>query len=218
MIPITLGPEPAEFDDQVRQPGLQFLRDHGIAPTQIVEGSTFRQSINGSKPDYWRRVRSQLKAAFQSCCAYSCFCLEDSLTPNGSDLSASVDHFQPVSRSPAALAYEWSNLRWAWQVIDGDFKRDRLVPLDPCHLQECPFCLDVGDFGIILPRESLSLAEHSVALETIQVLGLNRPVCVNQRRRWANDFMENAGRYSDDQMHRWQPFLWQELKRLRAIP
>ena len=216
MIPVPLGPEPTDFDQRVRQPGLRFLNDAGLDPLSVVARAQFKRP-GGGKPDYWRAAKANLREAFNGCCAYSCFFLEDSLTPSLDELSTSVDHFQPISRSPAHLAYEWLNLRLAWTAIDNN-KQDKLIALDPCTIRDSPFCLDVGDFGFLLPREGLSQQERNNAELTLDALGLNHSNCTLHRRAWADDFMANASRYGDSLMQSWQPFLWQELKRLRAIP
>jgi len=218
MIPVQLGPEPPDFDARVRQPGLSVLAASGLSPSHIVSRRQLERAGGGITPDFWRRMRQDVKAAFRGCCAYSCFLLEDALTPAGSELSASVDHFQPISRSPARLAYEWSNFRWAWHTIDSQYKKDKLVPLDPCAMSFVPFELDVGDFGHLIPREGLDTQMRMDAEQTLQALGLNQPNCVVRRQAWASDFMVNAQLYGDALMQSWQPFLWQELKSLGAIP
>jgi hypothetical protein len=218
MIPVLLGPEPPDFDQRVRQPGLAVLLKAGLAPTVIVTRAVLNRAGGSEKPDFWRRMRSQLRSAFNGCCAYSCFLLEDAFTPAGHQLSASVDHFQPISRSPVGLAYEWSNLRWAWATIDNQYKKDNLSALDPCHLSSCPFSLDVGDFGLLIPSNDLDAQQSQNAGQALQALGLNQKNCVVLRRAWANDFIANAALYGDALMQRWQPFLWQELKRLGALP
>jgi len=111
MIPVQLGPEPPDFDARVRQPGLNGLSATGLSRSSIVSRAELMRAGGEIRPDFWRRMRPECRAAFRGCCAYSCFLLEDALTPAGAELSASVDHFQPMSRSPVALAYEWRDLR-----------------------------------------------------------------------------------------------------------
>jgi len=218
MIPVKQGPEPWDFDQRVRQPGLAVLRAAGIAPTAITSRAQLYRACTSGKPEYWRRVRAELRAAFQGCCAYSCFLLEESTTPGGAELSANVDHFKPISKVPVSLAYEWSNLRWAWKTIDHDYKKNKLIALDPCSITICPFSLDVGNFGLLVPVSGLSHAQQDDAEQALEDLGLNRKSCEMARSSWANDFIENATLYGDMLMQRWQPFLWQELKQLGAIP
>ena len=95
--------------------GQQFLSEERIDFTAVIPRARFRRAVAPDQPDYWRRMRPELKAVFKGCCAYSRFLLEEALTPVGVDLTASVDHFQPISQSVAILAYEWSNLRWSWK-------------------------------------------------------------------------------------------------------
>ena len=218
MIPVQQGPEPPDFDARVRQPGLKVLAAAGISPAAIVSRSELMRAGGSLQPDFWRRMRHELQAVFSGCCAYSCFRLEDALTPSGSELSASVDHFQPISRSPAGMAYEWSNLRWVWSTIDNQYKKDKRVHLDPCAIDFLPFELDVGDFGLLLPRTGLSAQATAGVVQALQDLGLNQPACIVIRRNWAEDFMAHAQQYGDQLMQSLQPFLWQELKTLGAIP
>jgi len=217
MIPVCLGPEPLDFDARVRKPGQQFLREERIDFTAVIPRARFKRALAPEQPDYWRRMRPELKAVFKGCCAYSCFLLEEALTPAGVDLTASVDHFQPISQSAAVLAYEWSNLRWSWKTLDNNFKRNKIVPLDPCHLVISPFSLDLGDFGLVVPRAGLATQDQADAKTTINALGLNQLECSARRRTWADDFIRNSHVYSDRQMERWHPFLWKELKRLKVI-
>ncbi|WP_411875740.1 hypothetical protein [Vulcanococcus limneticus] len=218
MIPVLLGPEPPDFDGRVRQPGLRVLAAAGLSLSAIVSRAELMRAGGRIKPDFWRRMRHELKAVFSGCCAYSCFLLEDAITPSGDELSGSVDHFQPISRSPAGLAYEWSNLRWAWRTIDNQYKKDKVLTLDPCAISTLPFELDVGDFGRLLPQAGLDAHTRTEAEQALLILGLNQPDCVVRRRAWADDFMANAHQYGDQLMQSLQPFLWQQLKTLGAIP
>lgn len=87
-----------------------------------------------------------------------------------------------------------------------------------CHLSSCPFSLDVGDFGLLIPATDLDAKQRQNASQALQALGLNQKNCVVLRRAWASDSIANAALYGDALMQRWQPFLWQELKRLGALP
>ena len=83
--------------------------------------------------------------------------------------------------------------------------RPKLARVDPCAISVPPFCLDVGDFGLLLPRADLDPQQHKDAGLTLQVLGLNQPNCTVRRRVWADDFMANAHHYGDPLMQRWHP-------------
>jgi hypothetical protein len=76
----------------------------------------------------------------------------------------------------------------------------------------------VGDFGRLLPRSGLNNQVRTDAEQPLQSLGLNQTDCVLRREAWPDDFIANSQRYRDPLMQRWQPFLWQELKCLGAIP
>jgi hypothetical protein len=63
MIPVTLQPEPEDFDIKVRQPGLAWLAKQGIAPACPPPKAS-------DLPAYWSRSNKQLWAAYSGVCAY----------------------------------------------------------------------------------------------------------------------------------------------------
>jgi hypothetical protein len=63
MIPVALQPEPEDFDTKVRQPGLAWLAEHGIAPASPLPKAS-------GLPAYWSQSNKQLWTAYSGVCAY----------------------------------------------------------------------------------------------------------------------------------------------------
>ena len=128
MIPVARVPEPPGFDSSTRKPGTAWLRTH---PT-------------GRPRDYWSAHLPALAAGFRHLCGYAAM-----LDPTG----GTVDHYLGC-KAHRELAYEWSNYRFASQVMNGGTKRsaDDTV-LDP-H--------EVGDgwFEIILPSLQMRVTDR----------------------------------------------------------
>lgn len=97
MIPVVLQPEPADFDEKVRQPGLRWLTANGINPDNPPPRAT-------ALPNYWNRSNRQLWEAYSGMCAYLAIFFE---WVTG---ASSTDHFIAKSRH-AGNAYEWNNFR-----------------------------------------------------------------------------------------------------------
>jgi hypothetical protein len=53
MIPVAPQPEPEDFDTKVRQPGLAWLTEHGIAPASPPSKAS-------DLPAYWSQSNKQL--------------------------------------------------------------------------------------------------------------------------------------------------------------
>jgi hypothetical protein len=82
MIPVSLPPEPAGFDCDVRQEGLAHLREQGQDPAQPPASSGLwtlvRTDASGNRrtADYWQRAREDLRTGCNNRCVYSCFVIE----------------------------------------------------------------------------------------------------------------------------------------------
>lgn len=97
MIPVTLKPEPENFDTDVRQRGHAWLGEKGIALTKAPPKASIL-------PTYWRCSNKQLWEAYFGVCAYLAIYFE---WVTG---ASSTDHFIAKSRH-AGDAYEWNNYR-----------------------------------------------------------------------------------------------------------
>ena len=175
MIPVKMPEEPACFDARVRQRGLAFLQQQGQDPQQEPQdgGRIWRDGAG----DFWRAAKDDLRTGYKNRCVYSCFILEQERQQDGTLHSPhSIDHFRPKSKSPAHLAYEWSNLRWAWRVIDNECKKDHLISEehDSTRLTRSIVELQEGDNGdwIVVPGSWLTTLEQ-------EKIGTYLPKCRN---------------------------------------
>jgi hypothetical protein len=153
MIPITLKPEPANFDADVRQPGNRFIA-RCPSPT----------NKHWSRHSYWGRASDDLYRLYGGVCAYTGEWFSRTST------SASVDHFIPKSVSPN-LAYEWSNYRLTTQKANGN-KADQLGIADPFTISSGWFVL-VLPSCLIVPGKGLSPSDKAMVQRTIDILKLN---------------------------------------------
>ena len=135
MIPVSLQPEPQDFDALVRQPGLLFLGTQGVPPaTSLAKGKKL--------PPHWRKQLKELHTRYNGICAYVGVYVE--LCTGG----ASVDHFVPKSKA-LMDAYDWDNYRLACTNINA---KKNAIPglLDPFAVGAGWFSLDVlsGAIGV----------------------------------------------------------------------
>lgn len=157
---MTLQPEPANFDTDVRRPGRRYL--------QKVSTPNFGQKRN----KHWTKALDGLHEAYKGICAYTCLYL-----PSKSE--GSVDHFRPKSLCPE-LAYEWGNFRLAQPKVNSH-KGDSTDVLDPFAVEAGWFVLD---FPSCLVKAGEGIPRHlpKRVKKTIDVLKLNDDDSLVQRR------------------------------------
>jgi len=159
VIRVTRRVEYADFDVQVRQPGLVFL---GNTPNP--------NSAQFKKKNYWSRALPELHAAYSGICAYTAMYIPD---------RGSVDHFHPKKLFPN-LAYEWDNYRLANGRINST-KGDSQDVLDPFEIEDEWFHLDLPSC-LIKPAPELEKETRTRVKATINTLRLNADdVYVNER-------------------------------------
>ncbi|MFE8603666.1 hypothetical protein [Archangium violaceum] len=179
--------EPADFDQKVRGPGRAWLRRH--------RGRTRRP------PPYWRQCNAQLAAAFEERCAYTAMFL-------GSPGTA--DHFVSIDED-RALAYEWSNYRYASGWINSRKQAVRSSEiLDPFRVGE-------GWFELLLPSLQLRVSERcpsrlrTLAENTLMVLGLRDDERVlRYRRQWLAEY--ESGDIDLDYLEKKAPLIAQAVR------
>lgn len=162
--------------------------------------------------EYWQLAKEDLRNAYHNRCVYSCFQIEVETLASGKQVSMhSIDHFKPISLNPAWQAYDWSNLRWAWGVID-KHKGNSVIPNDhdPTQLQADALILSEDPSGLLIvaPNPSLPPAEQARLANTIANLGLNQAAVALARTNCRNDFIASAGIYGHDYMAARQPFVY----------
>lgn len=189
MIRVRQESEPSDFNANVRQPGLAFLR---MTPRPT--------SRDFEKAAYWRRALSQLKASYGDVCAYSSVWIPSECT---------VDHYHPKSRY-ARLAYEWSNYRLALARMNNN-KGESLIVLDPFTIQSGWFVLEFATL-LVRPNAAESTVLQQRVQRSIDILKLNRDdALVNLRFEVFKSYRE--GRLSLTDLDPKYPFIAFEIRR-----
>ena len=188
MIPVACQPEPATFDENVRQPGAAFLRW-----TPQPTNKDFKRH------NYWQKALLDLQRAYGGICAYSAMWLH----PVGS-----VDHFVPKSANPP-LAYEWSNFRLTSERLN-NYKADATDLIDPFDVQPGWFELDLATF-FVRPGSGLPADLEAKIARTIETLRLNHDALVQQRFDIAKEYAD--GNVNLQYLLNRYPFIGSELLR-----
>lgn len=195
MVPISLAPEPARFDAEVRQPGRNWLMAQGVR-------------LNGPKPPslelrtFWRKCIPDLRTAYSEICCYVCVWIPPLVG------SATVDHLIAKS-SDLSVAYEWDNYRLACGAMNsrkGNF--DDI--LDPMELRRPPFVLEFVGMELSVDP-SLSPTAASGAELTLSRLKLNDAECIRLRAMYWDDFI--SGEITRSYLQKKSPFVYYEACR-----
>lgn len=189
VIPVEPKPEPPDFDQKVRIPGMQYLRDNPN-PT------------SWDNKEYWRECLLELYSTYNRICAYSAHWI-----PRDTGL-ATVDHFIPKSVN-ASMAYEWDNYRLSSHRMNSR-KREYQDVLDPFEIKEQTFVIDFLTLEI-KPIDSMNANMIYKADNTIKRLKLNDTLCVESRIDWLEPFTKE--KYGFDFLEEKAPLLAYEIKR-----
>lgn len=119
MIPVIRQAEPANFDQRVRQRGLQWLANRGFP----LQGALPR---NAKLPDYWTECLKDLRDLYQGICAYIAVYIPEVVG------NPSVEHFRPKSLY-AEHVYEWNNYRFVCGLLNS-CKGNHEDVLDPFEI------------------------------------------------------------------------------------
>jgi uncharacterized protein (TIGR02646 family) len=195
MIPVTLQPEPADFDAEVRQRGHAWLSAQGIA----LNAAPHKAS---KLPNYWSHYNKQLWEAYSGVCAYLAIFFE---WVTG---AASTDHFIAKSLN-AGEAYEWSNYRLSCLGPNRNKNKFDDV-LDPIGIAPNTFVINFAS-GKITPNRTLSPAQKILARKTIRRLKLDSPDNNKMRAQHYKDYL--AGDCSLHFLQRKSPFVHAEIVR-----
>ena len=198
MIRVVPAPEPADFDEKVRQPGLRAFerlahREYG-GNREAVPSSEF--------PDHWRKSLDDLLESYRRICAYLCLYI-----PRGTG-ARSVDHM--VAKSTAwDQAYEWTNYRLACSLMNSR-KGTATTVLDPFDVEDGWFVLELVAFQV-LPGDDLDSEVAGAVLATIDRLRLNDDECRGAREEFADEYWSRN--IPMDYLERHAPFVARELRR-----
>jgi hypothetical protein len=186
VIRVQPKPEPPDFDEKVRQPGLRAQKE-----------------IPPKAPPLWRgECLRQLWEAYEGICSYLCIFIQPGIGDR------SVDHFVPRSRRPELL-YEWSNYRLACSLMNSR-KRQFEDVLDPFEVEDGWFVLDLS-FLQVLPNPDLDEETRRRVQATIDRLDLNDSECLQARANDYDAYLRNE--LSLDLLKRWSPFVAREMRR-----
>jgi len=165
MIHFDPTPEPHDFDDKVRRPGLKWLEEN--------------LGYSGRPHDYWSQCKTSLGEAFRWLCAYSCM----------RDLVGTLDHYIScrtcLDRGTPEQIYEWGNYRYVSAWLNSSKQNEDDKVLDPFEVRD-------GWFEIILPSLQLRVVEENVprdkldrAKYTLKRLNLEHDErIIRQRKVW----------------------------------
>lgn len=195
MIRVAAKPEPAAFDAEVRQKGLEHLRERGLPLDQPLPPRTKIEP-------YWRACLTELHKEYGGICAYLCIYIER--VTGG----CSVDHFIAKS-ADAGLAYEWSNYRLACSTMNSR-KNNYSDVLDPFYLAPDLFRLEFST-GRIYPNPNLDVRAIRIVEQTIERLGLDDAQCREMRSRRYQEYLE--WNLSEEYLKKYFPFVWCEANR-----
>ena len=196
MIPVAPAPEPATFDEMVRQPGRRAICE-------------LADELPGSKddippdrfPPYWRRSLGELLKRYDRICSYLCLYI-----PRAAG-APSTDHMVAKSMRWDQV-YEWSNYRLACSLMNA--RKGTASVLDPFEIEEGWFALELVDFQVV-PGEGLPHDVANRVSETIERLRLSDRICCDARAEYAENYW--AKRISLDYLARHAPFVMKELRR-----
>ena len=196
MIRVLRQPEPADFDEVVRQPGLAHLRLHGIDPEAVVPKKH-------PWKECWRNCADPLYNSYSGICAY--FGVRIHKKSGGPE----PDHFQPKSKVAAKNAYEWNNYRFACHALN-NIKGEKEGLIDPFEVGEDWFLFNFIDGGVY-PNPQLPQEQQIRVQDTIERLHLSDAASNAERL----DAFENyrSSHISRELFARDYPFLFQELSR-----
>ncbi len=194
MIPVTLQPEPADFDERVRQKGHAWLTEAGIALNSAPPKAT-------DLPAYWSHSNKLLWETYSGVCAYLAIYFEW-LTG-----ASSTDHFVAKSKH-AGDAYEWDNYRLSCLGANRNKNKFDDV-LDPIGLPADTFVLNLAS-GEISPNSLLDAAQKQLARKTIKRLKLDSPDHNAMRAKHFSRYVRGKDAQALQEL---SPFVWYEAQR-----
>ena len=210
MIPIELAPEPSDFDEKVRQKGLNAINELIGQPTTKVRRGRRRKKIADSKseippdkfPPFWRDALDDMLRSYHRICAYMCVYIEKGTG------AASIDHVIPKSKNWEQI-YEWNNYRLASSIMNSRKAAIEDI-LDPVDIKEGWFTIELTAFQVC-PANGLEETITKQILNTIERLQLNHIECRELREEYVLAYWEKE--ISWNYLQKRAPFIASELKR-----
>jgi hypothetical protein len=191
VIRVERQPEPDNFNEEVRVPGLDFIQK------TLQAGLSLTKEWNKGNGCFWRKAIPSLEFLYNKICAYSSLWLPPS--------KGTVDHYISKSRNNN-LAYEWNNFRLT-RLETNRCKGLHTDILDPFEIGENWFTLDFTTF-MLHPNQELPNEIKQAVQTTIRKLKLNEDDYVNAREMWYEAFKDNPAKLAEV-----SPFIAHETQR-----
>ncbi|MCX4239461.1 hypothetical protein [Paraliomyxa miuraensis] len=215
MIRVELRPEPPNFEEKVRKPGLRALAELRGAPAPSRPGPKrgVKEVIESKDlPDYWTRCLDDLHEQYRGICAYSCLYIPHVVG------SKTTDHFSAKATKVSSRvedAYEWSNYRLACGLMNS--RKGTKTIIDPFEIEEGQewFQLDLSTMRIF-PNPTLSEELRKRIQGTIDDLALDDYDCRRARGNWYQPYLE--GKITFSFLEEKCPFLAAEIVRQLGRP
>lgn len=208
MMRVTLAPEPPDFTERVRRPGLNAIAELVGEPALSRRGPKRRNYDRredipaGAFPPFWQEALPDLIKAYRRICGYTCLYIEP--VTGG----ASVDHMVPKARAWDRV-YEWDNYRLVCALMNSR-KGDAEDVLDPFEVSDNWFALELVAHQIVPGPEAIGEIRRRVEA-TVRLLGLNDEICRKARQEYTACYL--AGEIRLDYLERRAPFIVRELRR-----
>ena len=159
----------------------------------------------------WNRFRDKSRLTLDLKSDQFGLCVYTELSPNQVGLDSHVEHVKPKSKNPA-LTFDYSNLAFcalssedlmtipADQYFGGHFKEDRYDEklFISSVSEDSSVFFFYSSTGQVVPEFSLTAADKQRAVYTIELLNLNCPFLVSQRRKWIGDLQSFIDAVIDD--------------------
>jgi len=212
MIRVEAAPEPSDFDEKVRRPGLDAIAELvGKNPAHPRPGpkrekvAERREDIPAAEfPPYWRKVNSEMLTRYRRLCAYLSLYIEHATG------APTIDHVIPKSKAWDRV-YEWSNYRLACALMNSR-KNNTDKVLDPFEIDDDWFALELVELQVKPgPGATGAIAER--VEQTIEQLGLNDDDCCKARQEYVEGYLSDEDPLPFSYVKRRAPFIARELKR-----
>lgn len=192
MIPVKKKPEPENFENDVRQPGMEFLKK---VPTP--------SDGEWKKHSYWRKILPNMRMAYKGICAYSALWISNA---HGAE---NIDHFIPKKANPG-LAYEWDNYRFS--PLHFNRRKGTNTIIDPFTIGPDWF---VMNFPSLLISPNKELPDNNIKKEIAKTINVFK---FNEDKKFSADCKEYVKNYCEgkitfDYLERKAPFIAYELRR-----
>lgn len=210
MIHVDPAPEPPDFDQKVRQPGLSAIGEMVGEPPLVRRRGPRRSKIanrredipSKSFPPFWRNGLDDMMRCYNQVCAYMAIYIEKVTG------AATVDHMIPRSVDWRHV-YSWDNYRLACSLMNSR-KSDAILVLDPFRVMSGWFELEFVGFQV-KPGPALSSPIRGRVEKTIIRLRLNDSECRDLRQNYVEEY--EAEQISLKYLTRRAPFIAMELRR-----